>query len=469
MKKEILRINNLNVEYSTTEKLVNISMFLLEGECVGLLGLVNSGQYLLVDLLCGNQEIDMSSFYITGRKCSSVQDMKKDVYKITVVNYVIDDWSVAEYICLVDDKAFLGILNRRKLESKADELMKIFGLNIDVRKKLKKLTGLEKRLIDLVKAYYKQVKIIVIEDEFEGCSTQDIKHFKEILGKVVKKDVAAVIISHSGNVSHILSDKYIFFKKGHIVKKCSKDFIQDNCHLENYLLTTSTISKKKDLDNYKNEISSSKEVVYSVYNMNLKNRNKINFNFFKSEVVTILALDMKEKKQIFELLSGRTINKNMDIILEGKSCNFNDIIDFVEEKIASIGDMGGESELLLSMSAGSNLLMPSMEKISAIQHVFTEHRVVKMLEKEVKENIPEKQENIMNMSVNDYILLLLERWHIYKPKVLILFEPFVHCDMYGVSLVKSYIKKFTEIGSTVIIVKSREEYVEDISDRIIRI
>jgi len=50
-----------------------------------------------------------------------------------------------------------------------------------------------------------------------------------------------------------------------------------------------------------------------------------------------------------------------------------------------------------------------------------------------------------------------------------LFEPFFHCDIFGISLVKSYIKKFTGIGTTVIIVKSRKEYAEDISDRIISI
>ena len=74
-----------------------------------------------------------------------------------------------------------------------------------------------------------------------------------------------------------------------------------------------------------------------------------------------------------------------------------------------------------------------------------------------------------SLGVNDIINITLERWYIYNPKVLILFEPFARCDLMGVSIVKSYIKKFANRGSAVIIIKSREEYVEDISDQIISV
>jgi ABC-type sugar transport system ATPase subunit len=469
MKREMLRINNLNVEYSSAVKLINISLCLLAGECVGLLGLVNSGKNLLVDLICGKQIADQISFYVDGRKCCRSEELQQYVYKISVSNYVIDDWTVAEYICLVDEHSFLGIIQKKKLESKAVSLMKRLNLGLDANKKLKNLTELEKRLVDLVKACSREVKILVIEDEFEGCSTQDIKQFKAILDRVMQEDMVTIINSNSDYVTNILSDKYVIFKKGYVVKKCRKDYIRDNNHLENYLLGSSTISKKKDLDSYTHEPGLTGDILYSVHNIILKNGKELNLDFYKSEVITILSLDVKEKERIFEVLAGRYIDKYLDIRLEQKQCCFNDIIDFAKHRIASVGDMGGESELLLSMSTGNNLLIPSLNKLSVFQHVFMQRKVLKMLEKEVKDNLTVRHENVKSMSVNDYISLLLERWYIYKPKVLILFEPFIHCDIYGVSLVKSYIKRFTGLGTTVIIVKSREEYMEDISDRMISV
>lgn len=463
MKKEMLRINNLNMEYSTTEQLKNITLCLLAGECVGFLGLENSGKRLLEDFICGQLNVDRVSFYFDGVRRIHTEDLCRYVYKIIDSNYLIDDWTVAEYIFLVDESSFFGI-NKKKLAAKTEELFLEFGLDINPDRKLKKLTELEKRMVDLLKAYSKQARIIIIEDEFEGCSTMDIKNFKELLDRVSSRELAVVVNSHSDHVSRILADKFIIFKKGSIIKKCRKDYLNDNSNLEELLLGSPQLPPNRAIP-----LKEPQAVVYSIDGMAVNRGRVFHFDFCQGEVTTILSLDLKEKTQLFQLLSGRLIDKTMEIILEQKHCDFNDINGFVKNRIASIADMGGESELLLSMSAGNNLLIPSLEKISAVQHVFVERRVLKMLENEMKNNLKVKHENIRDMSVNEYIILLLERWFIYKPKVLILFEPFVHCDIFGVSLVKSYIKKFTEVGSAVIIIKSREEYVEDISDRILHI
>lgn len=470
MKKEMLRINNLNLEYSVVEKLRNISICLLGGECVGFLGLENSGKNLLVDFICGKHDIDKFSYYFNGVRHISTEDLRNHVYRIAVSNYLIDDWTVAEYMFLVDGSSVFSLMNRKKLVGMTEELFREFELDIDPDKMLKKLTELEKRMVDLLKAYSSNAKIIVIEDEFEGCSTQDIEKFKTLLDRVVHHGISSVINSHSDNVSHILSDKYVIFNKGYIIKKCNKSFFRNNSNLESMLLGISEASDDKEgAETVKTRKNDSTEIIYSVSNMILKKRIIRQLDFYKSEVVTLLSLDVKEKTRIFEMLSGRYIDKSMKIVIDNKTGVFNDIIDFVKSRVASVADMGGESELLLSMSTGNNLLIPSLAKIPALQHVFVERKVTKMLENEIRSNIKTVPKDVKNMSVNDYITLLMERWYIYRPKVLILFEPFVHCDIYGVSLVKSYIKRFTDIGTTVIIIKSREEYVEDISDRIIHI
>ena len=71
-----------------------------------------------------------------------------------------------------------------------------------------------------------------------------------------------------------------------------------------------------------------------------------------------------------------------------------------------------------------------------------------------------------NLKINEMIRLILERWYFYNPRVLVLFEPFIMCDAQGISIVKAYIRKFAQRGTAVIIGQSRDEYIEDLSDRI---
>ena len=87
----------------------------------------------------------------------------------------------------------------------------------------------------------------------------------------------------------------------------------------------------------------------------------------------------------------------------------------------------------------------------------------------LEENHNLKDVKAEELGINERIQMTLERWHIFNPLVLILFEPFALCDVNGVDIVKKCVKKFSNNGTTVIIVSTREEYVEDISDQIMHI
>ena len=70
MKKELLRINHLNCTYTPTRKLENVSFCILEGECIGFLGLTYSGKDLLSGILRGKltEGKRLGTIYVDGEK-----------------------------------------------------------------------------------------------------------------------------------------------------------------------------------------------------------------------------------------------------------------------------------------------------------------------------------------------------------------------------------------------------------------
>lgn len=114
-------------------------------------------------------------------------------------------------------------------------------------------------------------------------------------------------------------------------------------------------------------------------------------------------------------------------------------------------------------------MLPSMCKISPMEYVAMSRKISRMLTGEMKISESEQRELAEDLGINDLIKMTLERWYIYNPKVLILFEPFAQCDANGVSIVKTYIDKFRRLGTSVVIIKTRGEYIEEISDQIISI
>ena len=69
MKREILRITNLDYQYSTVKCLHGIDFCLLEGEITGFLGLSDSGKDVLVKLICGEgaESTSLSHLYIMNK------------------------------------------------------------------------------------------------------------------------------------------------------------------------------------------------------------------------------------------------------------------------------------------------------------------------------------------------------------------------------------------------------------------
>lgn len=121
------------------------------------------------------------------------------------------------------------------------------------------------------------------------------------------------------------------------------------------------------------------------------------------------------------------------------------------------------------MTVDENLMLPSLEKISFWDYIRSSGGIRKMMMEDMGEESSAKEVKAGELRVNECIRMTLERWYIFNPMVLILFEPFALCDVNGVDIVKKYVKKFASKGTTVIIVNTREEYIENISDRIIYI
>ena len=471
MKKELLRINHLNCTYIPTRKLENISFCILEGECIGFLGLTYSGKDILSGILRGKltEGKRVGTIYVDGQKIDNWENLNQKIYCLRPDNYIIEDWTVTEYLCLVNSGWSGAFWKKNKLEREAEALFSEFDLAFNVSNRMRYLSESEKRIVDVVKAYRQGAKVIVVEDEFEGMSQEDIIKFGKVLHRLIAGKMAAIINSNSNFIASALSDKYIIFGKGHIIKKCVREYIKTEEQMEQYLLGDSAISAKRNGLGRKEFSECEEDVVYRVRNLEIRKGYVKTFDFIKGEVVTILVLGRQEKEKIFSSLSGFGRSGEVYYIQNGKHYENMDYYKLAREKIVSIRALGSREEVFEHMTVEENLMLPSLKKISFLDYLRASKGIRKMLLGELGEEQNIRNTKMEELGSNERIRITLKQWYILNPKVLILFEPFALCDANDVTVVKKYIKRFSDKGTTVIIVKTREEYVEDISDRIIQI
>lgn len=466
MRRELLKINNLNCTHTQEGKLDNISLFILEGECVGFLGLSYSGKDLLAKILSGNVERGFSGHIHIAGSDKQQDRFKRYIYKICPANYLIGDWTVAEYLCLVESKKHRVYLRRTELENEAKEYLEKLNLKIQVTKKLKQLSEIEKRIVDFAKACYREAKIVIIEDEFEGMSYDEIRMFARIIHRLVKERIGVIVNSHSNFVLTTLSDKYIIFSEGRIVKKCKN--INNDSEAQLYqFLQEGQVEKETEKYLYDKDQSEIDDFWYCVKNLELRKRETAEFNINKGEIVTIISHDKIQKDKIFRALSGREKIGNTLYIINGKTYSRMDYYKLAEERIVSVKVLGSLEELFKRMSVEENLLLPSLKKFSTFDYIGFSKKIRDIIMLEMKQDTSHKGMWIKDLKINELVELTLARWYVLNPKVIVLLEPFGLCDVNGVKIVKRYLKKFSSKGTAVIVISARSEYMEGISDRII--
>ncbi len=474
MKNELLKVNNLTAKDGRGSSLERISFYAFEGECIGFLGLSNSGKDFLMQILRGDAEQDLppSLIFIDQKPVKNIADLVSRIYHLRPENFGIGDWTVAEYISLQHGGWLQSLKQRNEQIRRSEDAMQFLGLSFNVQRRLSDLNELEKRLTDLVKAQLSGARILLLEDECEGMTPSEVILYAEKLRETVKTFHCCALIScNTYTVIRELSDRFLIFRNGRIVKKCTRDFITNREQLGLFLLGKTLGGRKKSLDRYTQEQvlahTEHEPVCYRVKNYRLKTGRHADLIFHESRITVLLSQDVKEKERLFMNLSGRRTDSCDPWLDNRPMLRPDDPLEFNRRRIVSIMDLRSERETFGYMSVGENLLLPSLMKLTATDYALHRNHLTQLSNSNpeiLRTDLSAKAEYLDN---NERIALLMERWYLFHPRALVLYEPFAQCDMYGIAIVKSYLRKFTARGTAVIIVKAREEDVEDIADEII--
>ena len=469
MMKILFQVKNLSLKKESMGKLYNASISFFGGMIYSLAGLDYSGRDIFLKIIKGNIDDKKyeGMFFVDNKLLNSAKKIKEYIYIFSLQNKIINDWTVAEYIYLREGKWFLSKNNLRNMIKRIEVVLEDFGLDISGSKKVGELGVLTRYQIEFIRAIILNKKIIIIEDEFTNMKYEYIELFSKWLKSKLKEDMTIILNTYSQIASYKCSDIFVCFKKGCIVKICRKDSIDGIDKLYNFIVGSTMNEKISSLSSGYTYNKLHNDEVYSVSG-NFFGKNIETYSFAKGKIYSFIIEDHNNRYRFFEAISGAD-NKDKKYFIERYYQEVIDVQDLIVKKIISVDGIGERDFLAENMSIEDNLILPSLNKISNINYLINQYELKRVIFEELKSKDINKEDLVSELDINQKICVSLERWLIFRPKVFIIFEPFIYCDNYGLSLIKNYLKKFAKAGTTVIVIKSRLEYMEDISDEIISI
>ncbi len=451
-------------------KLSHVSFLILEGKVTALVGLMGSGKELLLEILAGKKEISSREccIFLGDDKVYDFLQMKEKIYLIAMKAPVMQEWTVAEYISMRNTGWYLSKKAKKRMQENAKEAFDEVKIQIDVNRKMTDLSEVERRSVELVRARKEKRKIILLEDECEGMSKEEIEVYSENIKKIIGDDISVILLCNDRRAVQILADTFYIFRKGRIVKKWKKTEKSDSYDdISAYVLGNTIGERKKYLDDYNRKAYERKELVYAVKGLKIGEK-KYEYVFRRGEVSVFVIPNNEERYDFFLSVSGRNAKPGEYYNLRGQWEERPKYQDFLDKKIVSFRKNGADYELLEEMSVGDNLVLPSLRKIPGISYMLSGNKINRLLSKGIGLEDLQEQEKVKELDPTRQLLIALNRWYVFRPNVIVLYDPFIGCDEYAISLIRSYIKRFVNHESAVILVKSNLEYVENIADHIIK-
>lgn len=191
----IIEIHNLNKSYKSVKAVSDLSITVKTGQLFAFLGLNGAGKSTTISIICGHLEKDSGTVIIDGENLDHNIDKIKNELGVVYQSSVLDKMlTVKENL---KSRAGLYGLTKENLSKKLDELDSLLNIKELFSRTYGKLSGGEKRRVDIARALINNPKILILDEPTTGLDPQTRKMVWNVINNLRKnKNVTVFLTTH---------------------------------------------------------------------------------------------------------------------------------------------------------------------------------------------------------------------------------------------------------------------------------
>ncbi len=189
----IIEIENLNKSFGEVKAVQDLSFQVREGELFAFLGVNGAGKSTTINIMCGQLSKDSGSITIDGMDIDrDINSIKREL-GVVFQNSVLDS-ALTVYDNLQSRAALYGIMGE-KFKARLAELAKILDFEDLLKRTVGKLSGGQRRRIDVARALLPNPKILVLDEPTTGLDPQTRKTLWNVISDLRKNENMTVFLT----------------------------------------------------------------------------------------------------------------------------------------------------------------------------------------------------------------------------------------------------------------------------------
>jgi ABC-type sugar transport system ATPase subunit len=452
--------------FSGVVVLKNIDFQINPGEVHGVVGENGAGKTTLMKIINGVFPPTEGSIFVEGKekKINSPHNARQlGIVLIHQEPLTFQDLNVTENIFLGNDAVYRrGLVDWKSNYKKSKELLNSLEVDINERALLKGMSIADQQMVEIASALSLNAKVIIMDEPTSALSLAEVKSLFSIVRRLKEQGKGIVFIGHRLEEIMEVSDRITVLRDGEKVGERMTADIQKKDLVQ--MMIGRTI---KDLIG-KEEISKGDEAL-AVENISLPGKfNNISIKVHKGEIVGMAGLVGAGRTEVGMAIFGVAPALAGVIKINGEKVNIKNPQDAMKYGIAMVSEDRAISGLLLPFSVEHNITFAVLKELTKnfFINFKMEDEMVEDFRTKLDIKMRDSSQEVRELSGGNQQKVVLAKWLLTEPDILILDEPTRGIDIGAKSEVYKLITELARQGKAILMISSELPEILQMSDRV---
>lgn len=463
----LLTADGIRKEFPGVLALDDVQFHLKRGTVHALMGENGAGKSTLMKILAGIYHPDQGDIRLKGQEIrleSPLDALENGIAMIHQELNLMNYMTVAENIWIRREPLNrMGFVDHAEMNRKTVALFERLNIPIDPTIKVRDLSVANRQMVEIAKAISYESDVLIMDEPTSALTEREVEHLFTIIRDLKAQGLGIVYITHKMSELFEVADEVSVFRDGrYIGTHASSEVTRDD-------IIRMMVGREITQMFPKEEVPIG-EVILSVKNLTLAGVFRdVSFDVRAGEILGVAGLVGSGRSNVAETLFGVTPATSGTIAIDGKEVTISTPVEAIRHHMAFLTEDRKETGCLLILDVLDNMQIASLHDKFVRSGFVDERNATKACEdmgRKLRIKTPNLYERVGNLSGGNQQKVLIGRWLLTNPRILILDEPTRGIDVGAKAEIHRLVTELARSGVAVIMISSELPEVLGMSDRI---
>jgi len=464
----LLEVEDVRKEFPGVVALDNVQLKLKRGTVHALMGENGAGKSTLMKILAGIYTPDSGTFKLRGqhiRLKNPLDALQNGIAMIHQELNLMAPMTVSENIWIGrEPKGRFGLIDHTEMNRRTEALFERLEIGIDPEVKISTLSVASRQMVEIAKAVSFNSDVLIMDEPTSALTETEVHHLFRIIRSLRAEGKGIIYITHKMNELFEIADEFSVFRDGKYIATCASSEVTRDDIIR--MMVGREITQM-----FPKEPAVIGDVVLSVKGLTLNGVfHDVSFDLRSGEILGFAGLVGSGRSNVAETIFGVTPASSGTIELFGQELSVSSPAVAMRHGMAFLTEDRKDTGCFLLLDIQENAQMAVLQqryvKMGFVQHEELRRAAGDMANR-LRVRTPDMYEPIINLSGGNQQKVLICRWLLTNPKILILDEPTRGIDVGAKAEIHRLISQLAGQGVAIIMISSEMPEVLGMSDRIV--